>query len=173
MITLRDARPDDAEVVQAIEVAAAGVFETIGMGDMGLDEPSDLADIAQNIAAGEVIVACDTADAPLAAVTYREVDGHLYIAEIDVLPGCARRGIGAALLDEVSRRAQARSLRGLTISTFRDVPWNAPYYRRLGFTDIPDEQLSEPLLTIRAEHIERGLDEGRRTFMQRLLPPSS
>ncbi len=173
VITLRDARPDDAAMVQAIEVAAAGVFETIGMGDAGLDEPSDLADIARSIAAGEVIVACDTADAPLAAVTYREVDGHLYIAEIDVLPSYARRGIGAALLDEISRRARARGLRGLTLSTFRDVPWNAPYYRRLGFTDIPDEQLSAQLLAIRTQHIERGLDEGRRTFMQRLLPPSS
>jgi hypothetical protein len=55
------------------------------------------------------------------------------------------------------------------LSTFRDVPWNAPYYRRLGFTDIVDAALSPALLQIRQEHIERGLDETRRVFMRKPL----
>jgi GNAT superfamily N-acetyltransferase len=44
--------------------------------------------------------------------------------------------IGAALLDAVAERARAAGLDGLSLSTFREAPWNAPYYRRLGFVEV-------------------------------------
>ncbi|HZZ35622.1 MAG TPA: GNAT family N-acetyltransferase [Caulobacteraceae bacterium] len=172
MITLRDARLEDVEAIRAIERAAAGRFDAIGMGGQGLDEPSSPEEVAKAIAAGEVIVACDGAGPPVGFITFHEVDGCAYVAEIDVLPSHAGRRIGGALIDEVDRRAATIGLRGLTLSTFRDVPWNAPYYRRLGFIDIPDAALGEALLAIRAEHVGRGLDETKRTFMQRPLTPN-
>lgn len=74
-------------------------------------------------------------------------------------------GWGAALLDAVSERARILDLSGLVLSTFREVPWNAPYYRRLGFVAL--EALTPGLLAIRAEHLARGLDESQRLFMAR------
>jgi predicted N-acetyltransferase YhbS len=82
-----------------------------------------------------------------------------------VLPAFAGRRIGAALLEAAAERARATGLAGLSLSTFREVPWNAPYYRRLGFSEVAD--LTPGMAAIREEHLARGLDEDARVFMTR------
>ena len=53
------------------------------------------------------------------------------------------------------------------------MPWNAPYYARLGFAQVGE--LTPGMAAIRAEHLARGLDERARVFMRRpgarRLPP--
>ncbi|WP_419319893.1 GNAT family N-acetyltransferase [Caulobacter sp. ErkDOM-E] len=163
--TLRDARPEDIETVRAIERASAQRF--IGLMDaLAADEPSSPEVLAARIAAGGLLVAID-ADAPIAFVMFRPVEDGLYIEQIDVLPAFAGQRIGARLLDAAADTARTRGLSALTLSTFREVPWNAPWYRRLGFIDIADVALTPGLLEIRRAHLERGLDEDARTFMRR------
>jgi hypothetical protein len=82
-----------------------------------------------------------------------------------VLPAFAGRRIGAALLTRWRSGRGAAGLDGLSLSTFREVPWNAPYYRRLGFVEVA--ALTPGMLEIRAEHLARGLDEDARVFMVR------
>jgi hypothetical protein len=55
----------------------------------------------------------------------------------------------------------------VTLTTFRDVPWNAPYYERLGFQAIADN--SPGLAEIMREEASRGLDPATRVAMI-LLP---
>ena len=98
---------------------------------------------------------------------FRALEGCGYIEQIDVLPSHERRGIGARLIEAVADLARARGWPALTLSTFRDVPFNAPYYRRLGFEDV--ESLTPGMTEIRAEHEARGLDESTRVFMRREL----
>jgi ribosomal protein S18 acetylase RimI-like enzyme len=100
-------------------------------------------------------------------VVFRPLEGAAYIEEVDVLPAHAGRRIGAALLDEAARRAAVRGLDALTLSTFRHVPWNAPYYRRLGFRELAEAALTPGLRAVRADNIARGLDETQRCFMRR------
>jgi hypothetical protein len=67
-----------------------------------------------------------------------------------------------------TRRRNGRGragLAGLSLSTFREIPWNAPYYRRLGFVEVA--ALTPGIWEIRAEHLARGLDEDARVFMVR------
>ena len=109
-----------------------------------------------------LLVRPDNRDQPVAFVMVRPVEARLYVEQIDVLPAVERRGIGAGLLAAVGARALAGGLQGLSLSTFREVPWNAPYYRRLGFVDLADEALTPGLQAIRREHIARGLDEDAR-----------
>jgi hypothetical protein len=45
----------------------------------------------------------------------------------------------------------------VTLTTFRDVPWNAPFYRRLGF-EVVDE-LPSGLAAIRAHEAMAGDDD--------------
>jgi GNAT superfamily N-acetyltransferase len=89
----------------------------------------------------------------------------LYIEQLDVLPAFAGLRLGAALLDRAELLAREAGLGALQLSTFRDVPWNAPWYRRLGFEAV--EVLPASLEAIRRDHIARGLDESRRVFMRR------
>jgi hypothetical protein len=67
----------------------------------------------------------------------------------------------------VAQLARERGLAALTLSTFKDVPFNAPYYARLGFAVV--EKLTPGMAAIRAEHEARGLDETARVFMRRAV----
>jgi GNAT superfamily N-acetyltransferase len=168
MIALRFATPAEIPLLREIERASAQRF--IGLMDaLAADEPSPPEILAARIASDGLLVAADAADAPIAFVMFRPVEDGLYIEQIDVLPAFAGRRIGAALLDAVAERARTHGLARLTLSTFRDVPWNAPYYRRLGFADIAENALTSGLLGIRREHLARGLDESQRAFMQRAV----
>ena len=75
-------------------------------------------------------MAVDEHDRPVAYVVSRVVDGCAHIEQVSVAPSHARRGLGAALIDHLAAETGAPAL---TLTTFRDVPWNAPYYQRLGF----------------------------------------
>ena len=163
---IRPARPEEIEPVRAIERASAQRFVAIDMQALADDEPTDAATLQRRIGAGGLLVHAD-ADPPIGFVMFRPLADGLYIEQIDVLPEHAGRRLGAALIDAVAALARAQGRDALLLSTFRDVPWNAPYYRRLGFVDLPDDALGEPLQAIRREHLARGLDESRRVFMRR------
>lgn len=61
----------------------------------------------------------------------------------------------------------------LTLTTFADVPWNAPYYARLGFEAVPPERLTPGLRAVRDHEATVGLDAWRRVAMRRPLRDQS
>ncbi len=165
MVAFRAARPDEVETIRAIERASAQRF--IGIMDaLAADEPSPAGVLAARIADDGLLVATD-GDELAAFVMFRTVEDRAYVEQIDVLPVHEGRRIGAALLDVVSGRARKAGLKGLSLSTFKEVPWNAPYYRWLGFTDVADDALTPAMRAIREENLARGLDEDARVFMVR------
>ena len=164
MMHIRPARADEIERVREIERVSATRFLGTDRAWLAEDEPTDAGTLAERIGAGRLLVAAD-GEVPVAFVMFRPLEGCAYVEQIDVLPSHARRGIGAALLDAVTELARARGWPALTLSTFKDVPFNAPYYARLGFAVV--EELTPGLAKVRAEHEARGLDETARVFMQR------
>lgn len=130
------------------------------------DEPTDARTLEARIRTDDAIVAVDEADTPVAFVIVRPLGAEIYIEQIDVDPAHAGKRLGARLLAAVADRGKPMAL-----STFRDIPWNAPWYRRLGFVDIPDDGLPPLLAHVRREHIARGLDESLRVFMRRPAGP--
>jgi GNAT superfamily N-acetyltransferase len=82
-----------------------------------------------------------------------QVLGHaLHIRELSVHPDWQGRGVGTGLLAQARQQVHRLGLPCLTLTTFRDVPWNAPWYSRLGFEPAPDEPRLAELLRIEAEH---------------------
>lgn len=164
MISIRPARTAEIERVRQIERVSATRFAGSDLAALADDEPTDAATLERRIGEGGLLVA-DEAGEPVAFVMFRPAEGCAYVEQIDVLPSHAGRAIGAALLDAVAALAVQRGLAALTLSTFRDVPFNAPYYRRLGFVEVAD--LTPGMREIRREHEARGLDETTRLFMRR------
>ncbi|WP_344189088.1 GNAT family N-acetyltransferase [Pedococcus aerophilus] len=75
-----------------------------------------------------------------------DLDGHAHLEQIAVLPDRSRRGIGAVLLEEACRYAAEQGSAQVTLRTFRDVPWNAPFYARHGFEVLdPEPGWMQPL----------------------------
>jgi predicted N-acetyltransferase YhbS len=81
----------------------------------------------------------------------------------------ARRGLGAALIEHLAETARAEDRPALTLTTFRDVSWNAPYYQRLGFVIIePADQEPELAELVNRESATIPSNEPR-VAMRRLL----
>lgn len=93
--------------------------------------------------------------------------GAAHLEEIDVHPKHGRRGIGTRLVNAVCEWAAREGCASITLTTFRDVPWNMPFYERLGFRMISPAVLSPTLRSILRDEARRGLDPARRVAMRR------
>ncbi|CAB3755572.1 GNAT family acetyltransferase [Burkholderia sp. MSh2] len=165
-ILIRPATREDAAAMAAVEVAAAQRFREIGMAGIAEAGPTDPDAVLARIDRGHAYVAVDALGACVGFAFYRPLDAQrLYLEELDVAPSHAGQRIGARLIEQVAARAAQDRIAQVVLSTFRDAPWNAPYYARLGFRIVDAAALDDALRAIRAHHVELGLDETRRVFM--------
>jgi len=169
---IRLATEEDLPVLQEIERAAGRPFAELGMGFVADDEPPSLDTLRSYRRAGRCWVYSDDHLHPIGYLVADLVDDGVHIEQASVRPDHARRGIGRLLLEHVAGWARDAGFRTMTLTTFRDVPWNAPYYERLGFRIVPDESLSPELADVRGAERERGLDEWPRVAMRRDLDAS-
>ena len=164
---IRGARVDDFPALRELERAAGTAFRELGMDDVADDEPPAIADLAVFQADGRAWVFADDADTPIAYLLVQHVDGNAHIEQVSVHPGHARKGLGRALIDAAGVWAEHHGLAALTLTTYANVPWNAPYYERLGFEALTDHQLSEGLRRIGEHEADRGLARWPRVTMRR------
>lgn len=139
------------------------------MPEIADDPPLAIADLARYLSLGTAWVAVDAVDRPIAYLIAEVVDGNLHIEQVTVHPEHSRRGVGRDLIDHAGRHAQAHGLLALTLCTFADVPWNAPYYARLGFRKLSAEELTPGLRELRRREAVHGLDRWPRVCMRRAL----
>ena len=142
---IRPARLDDLERVQAIEAAAGEAFRSIGMDTVADDEPPNLDELAAYVRSGRAWVAADGNDEPVGYILVEEIDSCVHIAQVSVHPRHARQKIGSRLIQTAACWGAANELTEMTLTTFEHVPWNAEYYRRLGFRTVPEELWTEGL----------------------------
>ncbi|MER8099010.1 GNAT family N-acetyltransferase [Kitasatospora sp. NPDC094016] len=174
---IRAAMRDELPLLCELERAAGAPFAAIGMPEIADDEPPAPDELAHYLDAGVALVAVpDATDlprqpgpgtGPIAGYLLAEpVDGALHIEQVSVHPDHARRGIGRALIEHLAAGTDAPAL---TLTTFADVPWNAPYYARCGFRPLADHELTPGLREIRRKEAEHGLDRWPRLCMRRDL----
>ncbi|HKS43907.1 MAG TPA: GNAT family N-acetyltransferase [Amycolatopsis sp.] len=133
------------------------------------DDPPPLTELDRHRRAGLVWVAVNGNDHAVAYLVAEPVDGGLHVKQVSVHATSARRGIGRSLLDHLARHAVANTVPALTLTTFTEVPWNAPYYERCGFRRLSPDELTSGLHAIRASEAAAGLDRWPRVCMRRDL----
>lgn len=169
---IRRARPDEVPRLRAIEDAAGAMFSGLGLVDEALDVSFPLDELARLVGMGLVWVACPEDDVPVGVVIASVREGAVYIEELDVLPEHGRRGLGARLLEWACTWARTHGHPAVTLSTFRDVPWNGPFYRRHGFRDLRPVEWTPGMRAIREQEARHGLTVEARVFMRRDLGPA-
>lgn len=166
---MREVTDADLPKLRDLERAAGGSFRDVGMDAVADDEPPPLDVLAAAARAGRILVLADDLGTPVAYVLTGAVDGAVHVEQLSVDPAYARRGLGRILLEAVAERAGAAGASALTLTTFVDVPWNAPYYRKLGFVAMEDGELTAGLRRIREDERARGLERWPRVAMRRTL----
>lgn len=104
-------------------------------------------------------VAVDEAGEPVGFLLAEEKGGTGFIVEVDVHPEHQGRGIGRRLIAAALDWARESGYPSLTLTTFASLPWNAPFYERIGFRRIAQEELSTSLSHQIAEEKKLGMRE--------------
>ena len=158
------ARPEDVGELPNIERAAARLLA--GHAPESVLSVTTSETVLQDaVRKGHLWVAL-AGNAPVGFAHVRPLDAStLHLEEVDVLPAHGRRGLGTHLVGEVCRWAASTGYDSVTLTTFREVPWNMPFYERLGFRALPSEDLSPALQAIVDHETRRGLDPSRRVAM--------
>ncbi|WP_370171693.1 MULTISPECIES: GNAT family N-acetyltransferase [Hyphomonas] len=164
-----DARASDVDALIDVDCAASTLFAPTGL----LSEEA----LSDHVPAEVLTHAADTGDLftiraaegePVGFALVSPRGGTLYLDQISVHPDHGRKGLGAALLGRVVDEAKRRKIRRITLSTFRDLPWNGPFYARHGFREIKRNDMAEWMLEL--ERIQaQDLDITKRCFMVRKL----
>jgi GNAT superfamily N-acetyltransferase len=163
--TIQPASINDLEVLPRIEREAASLFAGWQVPLEVLEEQTSLQEFSAAQRDGRLWVARSQGGSVVGFALVDLVGGEPHLEEMDVLPSHGRQGIGRALVREVQAWARASGYASVTLTTFRDIPWNAPFYQRVGFQEIPPQELSPALLAVVREEAARGLDPGRRVVM--------
>ena len=91
---------------------------------------------------------------------------HPHLQEMDVVPEHGCRGLGSSLLRTVLEWTRCSGYEEITLTTFRAIPWNMPFYSQLGFEEIPADELRTELKSIVQDEAKRGLDPNERVVMR-------
>jgi putative acetyltransferase len=168
MYTIDEARSSDLPLLPTIELAAATALAGHAPASV-LGETTSQAELADAQQRGYLWVArADEVPVGFAHVKVLE-PGIAHLEEVDVHPEHGRRGLGRRLVITVCRWAATNGYSCVTLTTFRDVPWNMRFYAELGFDEIPAEELSPAMLSVIEDETRRGLDPKRRAAMRRSI----
>ncbi len=166
-ITITGAEASDVPALVMIDRAASTLFESTGLIDSAaLDDTVPANVLEQALDAGHVFVARQNNGQPVGFTLTSQRDGSLYLDQVSVHPDFGQRGIGRALVLRILNDAEDRRLPDVTLSTFRDLPWNGPFYASLGFKEIPRSKLSPFMFEIE-EAQSAFMDIAARCFMRR------
>jgi GNAT superfamily N-acetyltransferase len=169
---VQPADPDAVELLPAIEAAAAALFPPEDLAPAQRQQTAGAPTFARAARAGRLWTANVKSDGrPVGFALVTIVDGSAHLYEIDVLPEHGRRGLGTALVGAVVAWARQQGFPSVTLTTFRHLPWNGPFYRRLGFEEVPAAELTPELAGHLEEEVQRGLDPAKRVAMRLALSP--
>jgi GNAT superfamily N-acetyltransferase len=167
---IRPAKAADAAFLPDIERSAGEAFRHFpGLAWIADDAVQSEQSHLRFIEGGAAWVSVDAADVPIGFLCGEMLHDNLHIWELAVAHDHQGRGIGRRLLDQSKQWAAQRKLAAITLTTFRAVPWNEPFYRSEGFVTLLPEELTQTLRDILASEIEAGLPAERRCAMRFLV----
>ncbi|WP_456285402.1 GNAT family N-acetyltransferase [Microbacterium sp. JZ70] len=162
-IRIRPVAPQDLADVERIENEADRLLV-----DLLAPERWDPAPAGADRAAQPGFLLVAEGDALVGFAHVLEVDGAAHLEQLSVVPAFGRQGIGRRLVDAVKDEARRRGHASMTLRTFAEVPWNAPFYARCGFIEEQPTTAFERGLVATEQRL--GLDQlGRRIQMRAVL----
>jgi ribosomal protein S18 acetylase RimI-like enzyme len=153
-----------------VERSAAEIFRTVNLGSLADDEttvaPSILATMVDS---NHLLVAVNESDQPIGFVGGMDIDGNFHIVEISVAQAVQGKGVGSALMAEMTRQVKEEKFMVMTLTTYRNVAWNGPWYKKMGFQEVTAEEMGKEYLKIWDVESQHGHDMASRCVMRKSL----
>jgi GNAT superfamily N-acetyltransferase len=160
--TVRRMEAGEDDLIDAIETASDRLLEPFGLWPLPASKPDAKAREHARTFATLVV-----GRPPVGFARLEQVDGHTHMGQLSVLPEYGGLGLGRDLVEASCRLAEERGDGVITLTTFADVTFNAPWYRRLGFADLSRPLRGELQMVIADESDLASY--GRRVVMGRPL----
>lgn len=169
--TLRPATLDDADLLPEVECSAALAFRSIeALSWLADGEPMAVEWHRLSIAQATCWVTADDAKRIHGFLSAERQAEALHVHEVSVRHGSQGNGLGRRLVEAAMGHARSEGLRCVTLTTFAEVPWNAPFYEHLGFRRIPPAELDRRLAEQIAAEYAQGFEPGSRCAMAWQVP---
>jgi len=149
-----------------IELAAAAIFSEADLPPAIRYRVTELDLLREAQNDDRIWVALTGNGVPVGFALATLVGDGAHLDEVDVLPNYGQRGIGTELVNAVACWARDKGFSALTLITFKHLPWNAPFYEKLGFTRLRTAELATGLAKLIEEEGKAGIDVKKRIGMQ-------
>lgn len=170
-VTIRPAREDEVEALRRVERSAAQAFRMIeAFSWIATDDVQSAERHLDLIEKGTNWAATADGDHPVGFLSAEITGPELHIWEISVDHLHQGFGIGRKLIRHAVEQAAEHGLEAVTLTTFRTIPWNCPFYERLGFSLLDEAGLSPRLSDVLNEEAGHGLQRETRCAMRMTLP---
>ena len=156
---IEPAKPEHLVALPAIERAAADIFPEGMISNEAKDSIMSLEEFEKALAKKHLWVAITADNQPVgfALVTVNVSGKSAMLAELDVDPAHQQKGLGTAMVQTVIKWACQKGFQHLLLTTFSNVPWNAPFYEKMGFRRLSWNELTANLVVILDKEDELGL----------------
>ncbi len=170
MISIRAALKRDADVLPEVERSSGAVFrEYPGLEWIADDDVQSADQHRALISQGIALVAEEPSAGTVGFLNGEFTQDGLHIWQIAVRLDWQGQGIGQRLIAAAREIAVERGAKALTLTTFRDVPWNEPYYQRQGFRTLAEGSITSRLREILERERQAGMPIERRCTMMMQL----
>jgi ribosomal protein S18 acetylase RimI-like enzyme len=168
--SIRKARSEDIPLLGAVERSAAEIFRTVNLGSL-VDDGTTVAPfvLATMADSNHLLVAVNELDQPIGFVGGMDIDGNFHIVEISVAQAVQGKGVGSALMAEMTRQVKEEKFMAMTLTTYRNVAWNGPWYTKMGFQEVTAEEMGREYLKIWDVESQHGHDMASRCVMRKSL----
>jgi GNAT superfamily N-acetyltransferase len=166
---IRSAQSWDIPMLEYVERSAAEIFRTANLdflADGDTVDPKALAAMAQ---ANHLWIAANRFDQPIGFVGGEYLNGNFHIVEISVAKEFQGKGVGTALMTAMVQQVSREGYKSVTLTTYKDLPWNGPWYSRMGFFEVNAQDMGREYLDILGSEAEHGLDLRSRCVMRKIL----
>jgi len=167
-INIRIAREDDYKFFKKIEESSFALFKEYGC-DLSHIETSSNNTYSHIEGKHEIYVAHNTHNEIVGFCAVKTVDSNAYIMEISILPEYRKKGLGTKFVEHAIYWAEINNYDYITLTTFRDLPFNGEFYKKLGFVEFTPDTKWRRLIAIRENEKKCGLEVIPRISMQKYL----
>lgn len=154
--SIRRAQEDDHVLLPDIEALSDTLFDELPAFSWMTDYPNLSVDGYKTLPRGTTIWLAEIIDRAVGFIYAYDMDDCAYIGQLSVVPDAQGRGVGGALIEAVAAFSRNGNQRGLVLTTFRDIAWNAPFYAKRGFKTLTKADMGPELFA----HV----DEDRRKW---------